>query len=277
MWEFQSKIEDENKIVQKINYYENPFCSNKLLKDAARDKARFEKGIDDDYLHTWKGNPVNLSDKAIISLELVNKAVSNIISDEGQIEFGVDLARYGDDRSVFVKRKGMKVLDIKIYKKKDEVEIIELLRHFIDKDKDCLTKIDLGYMPGVYDHMREYGYNVRGINNGSKALDPDRYNNRISEMWFHLKDIMHEIQLPDNEILKDELSNREWYLDNKGRRCVESKGDYKKRHKESPDLADAVLLAFASTNSIDDINKYVAFDNIPNDDYSDFNLSSWES
>jgi hypothetical protein len=41
-----------------------------------------------------------------------------------------------------------------------------------------------------------------------------------------------------------ELTSRFYKVDNKGRRQVESKDEYKKRGFKSPDYADACLLAF---------------------------------
>jgi hypothetical protein len=63
-------------------------------------------------------------------------------------------------------------------------------------------------------------------------------------MWFSLKEQIDKVQLISDQELKSELATREWKVDNKGRRCVESKDDYKKRYYKSPDKADACLLCF---------------------------------
>jgi hypothetical protein len=43
----------------------------------------------------------------------------------------------------------------------------------------------------------------------------------------------------------EQMSDRRYKYDNKGRRCIEPKDDYKKRHGgKSPDKIDALLLAF---------------------------------
>jgi phage terminase large subunit len=49
----------------------------------------------------------------------------------------------------------------------------------------------------------------------------------------------------DNELL-GELTTRQWVMDSKGRRGVESKPTFKKRDNRSPDKADATILCFYS-------------------------------
>jgi phage terminase large subunit len=94
------------------------------------------------------------------------------------------------------------------------------------------------------DILKSKGYNIFPVNNGQQAKDSDRYNNAISEQWFELKEKINEISLPDIQDLKTELMMREWKLDNKGRRIIESKEEYKKKGFRSPDFADALLLCF---------------------------------
>ena len=88
------------------------------------------------------------------------------------------------------------------------------------------------------------GYNVIPINFGAKASNSDKYPNLISEAWFYLQSIIDQISITNDKDLLVELSNREWKMDSKGRRGVESKDDYKKRGFRSPDLADATILCF---------------------------------
>lgn len=97
---------------------------------------------------------------------------------------------------------------------------------------------------GVTDQLSSNGYNVIPVNFGGKAGDPDKYPNIISEAWFYMQGIMKDISLvQDNELLM-ELTTREWVMDSKGRRGVESKDSYKKKGYRSPDKADATILAY---------------------------------
>ena len=178
------------------------------------------------------------------------------VDDNGAIEIGVDVARMGNDRTVFKKRKGLRLIGSRIYTKLRTTEVCDKLEQFADYDKSILIKIDdTGVGGGVTDEMLKRGYNVMPINFGSSASDNDRYTNLISEAWFYLSSIIDQIQLEMDSDLLMELSTRTWHMDSKGRRSVESKDSYKKRGHRSPDEADALILCFYSGKLItaDDI------------------------
>ena len=61
------------------------------------------------------------------------------------------------------------------------------------------------------------------------------------------------IELPNNDKLIKQLSNRKFRIDSKGRIDLEKKEEMKKRIGESPDLADAVIYSFAE-NGISDLS-----------------------
>ena len=125
------------------------------------------------------------------------------------------------------------------------METCQYLIDFIGNNTKIPLKIDdTGVGGGVTDYLEQFGFEVIPVNFGSKAEDFQKYNNKISEMWFNFKDIINEISLLDIPDLKTELITREWKIDKQGRRQIESKEDYKKRGYKSPDFADACLLAF---------------------------------
>lgn len=229
-------LEVDYRIAQK-----NGWLSNEILYEI--EQARINHP--EDYAHDYLGKALTISDKNIIQTVQVIEAMGREVDDEGAIEVGVDVARLGGDRTVFVKRKGLKEIGRASYTKKRTTEVCDLLVNFIGADKDVLIKIDdTGVGGGVTDEMIARGYNVIPINFGAKASNPDKYPNLISEAWFYLQSIIDNISIANDKDLLVELSNREWKMDSKGRRGVESKDDYKKRGFRSPDLADATILCF---------------------------------
>lgn len=229
-------LEVDYRIAQK-----NGWLSNEILYEI--EQARINHP--EDYAHDYLGKALAISDKNIIQTAQVIEAMGREVDDEGAIEVGVDVARLGGDRTVFVKRKGLKEIGRASYTKKRTTEVCDLLVNFIGADKDVLIKIDdTGVGGGVTDEMIAKGYNVIPINFGAKASNPDKYPNLISEAWFYLQSIIDNISIANDKDLLVELSNREWKMDSKGRRGVESKDDYKKRGFRSPDLADATILCF---------------------------------
>lgn len=229
-------LEVDYRIAQK-----NGWLSDEILYEI--EQARINHP--EDYAHDYLGKALSVSDRNIIQTSQVIEAMGRAVDDEGAVEIGVDVARLGSDRTVFVKRKGLKEIARVSYTKKRTTEVCDLLENFVGQDKDVLIKIDdTGVGGGVTDGMIERGYNVIPINFGAKASDPNKYPNLISEAWFYLQSIIDEISIANDKDLLVELSNREWKMDSKGRRGVESKDDYKKRGFRSPDLADATILCF---------------------------------
>lgn len=229
-------LEVDYRIAQK-----NGWLSDEILYEI--EQARINHP--EDYAHDYLGKALAMSDRNIIPVNQVLEAMGRDGDDEGAIEVGVDVARMGGDRTVFVKRKGFKEIGRVSYTKKRTTEVCDLLENFVGQDKDVLIKIDdTGVGGGVTDEMLRRGYHILPINFGSKAANPERYNNLISEAWFYLQGIIDQISIANDKDLLVELSNREWKMDAKGRRAVESKDEYKKRGFRSPDLADATILCF---------------------------------
>jgi phage terminase large subunit len=229
------------------------------LPDVSRleiEADRTNKGL---FAHKWLGEPLSQQEKSIIDRDMILDAMQREIRDDGQIIIGADIARMGDDRTVFFKRKGLKVIEYKMYNKLRTTQVCDMLEAFSKFDKSVEIKIDdTGVGGGITDEMLKRGYSIVAINFGSKAKDEDKYPNLISEAWFELNEIINQIQLPYNSDLLMELSTRQWKQDSKGKRAVESKNEYKKRGFRSPDIADACIICFYTpkNNSItmDDIS-----------------------
>lgn len=214
------------------------------------------------FAHVWLGEPLNQADNAIISRTAVLEAMQRDPDDEGAVEVGVDVARMGDDRTVFKKRKGMAIVDSLTLTHEPIPNQADKLEVFVGFDKDVLIKVDdTGVGGGLTDEMIRRGYRVMPINFGAASSDPDKYPNLISEMWFYLASIMGEVAMPMSDVLMGELTGRLWKMDTKGRRKVESKDDYKKRGNRSPDEADATILAYFEQD--------LSVPEITEDDYDD--------
>lgn len=202
------------------------------------------------------GEIVDAGADSIIKLSQVEQMVRNAenpdFNAEGQEEIGVDVARGGTDDTVMYHRKGLKVIDQKIIASPQLPEkalgnyLAEEVERFAGQNKAIPIKIDdTGIGWGVTSPLQAHGFNVIPVNFGAAASDPDKYVNTISEMWFEVGKIVHEISCSASDRLKAELVNRKSKpLDKKGRRGVESKDDYKGRGFRSPDEADAFLLTF---------------------------------
>lgn len=217
-----------------------------VLPKVIKDEIEYDRiNNPETYNHKWLGLPMSQADNAILSRQAILDAMNRVIDPEGAIEIGVDVARMGNDRTELVKRKGLKEIARETYQKLDTVSVAKAVMNMANQDKTILIKVDdTGVGGGVTDYLKEQGYNVMPVNFGQSAVEKDKYTNYISEAWFHLQQILPEMQLINDNDLLMELSNRKWKMDSKGRRAVESKDEYKKRGYRSPDKADATILCF---------------------------------
>jgi phage terminase large subunit len=225
-----------------------------------------ENDSPDLYAHIWLGEPMGQGDNAIIPRALAMEAMNREVESDGAVIIGADIARMGGDRIVFWARKGLKTIKTATYTKKRTNQTCDLLEQFVSEvirslpiikeltEKQIVELIkkteiridDTGVGGGVTDDMMNRDYKeIKAVNFGAKAIDGDKYPNWISEAWFHLADVIREIEIPMDSDLLMELTTRQWKMDSKGKRRVESKDDYKKRGFRSPDLADGAIICYA--------------------------------
>lgn len=206
------------------------------------------------YLVNIKGEFPSGSPDAFIRLSDIQDAVERDSFPRGEIEIGLDVARFGDDLTVLYWRRGYKVHPAKILAKNTIPEAVQLvydtvteIRRIYGYDKRIRVKVDdTGVGSGVTDLLkldREHNIEVIPVNNGGKGND--YYHNEISIMWGNLKDQIKFISLPDDQHLIEELSTRRWRLSQSGKIMIEPKNEFKKEFKTSPDRSDALVLCFA--------------------------------
>ena len=178
---------------------------------------------------------------------------------KGDIELGVDVARFGDDRTVLSVRNGIELLEIETHKTEDTMETVGRVIQFAQKHsetpKEVPIKVDvIGVGSGVVDRLREQGYHVVGVNSSDRADDSDKYINKRTEMCFSLRErfIEGEIKIIQDEELMGELSSPKYKINSTGKFQVEAKDEVKKRIGRSPDLADSCVYCFAPGDTIRD-------------------------
>lgn len=216
-----------------------------LITETIKEEIETAKKDPTLFAHIWLGEPLGQSDSAVMSRSDILDAMNREVDDDGAIIVGVDVARMGSDRTVLWKRKGFKTTDYKVYTHKRTTEVSDLIEDFVNNNTKTEIRVDdTGVGGGVTDILIRRGYNIIPINFGGEPADKDRYTNVISEAWFYLKNIIKEIELPEDRDLLMELSTREWKQDPRGRRKIESKDDYKKNGYKSPDLADACIICY---------------------------------
>ena len=192
-------------------------------------------------------------DDQLISLADVETAAKRVYV-EGDIGraprvLGVDPARFGDDRSVIVKRQGLQMFDAIVMQEVDNMQLAARVAGEIDVWKPDAVFIDSGAGAGVIDRLRQLRYSVVEVPFGGKASKPLDFKDRRTEMWWTMREwLIAGGAIPDDVALKTELAAPIYWYDPQGRKVLEPKADIKKRlpGAGSPDIADALALTFAA-------------------------------
>ena len=188
----------------------------------------------------------------LISLSDSNAAANREYPDKDFMDapkiLGVDPARFGDDRSVIIRRQGLKASDIVMFRGLDNMQLAARVAQICqDWDPDAVF-IDSGGGAGVLDRLRQLDYDPVEVPFGGRAILEQQFVNRRTEMWWNMKEwIEAGGWIPSDPMLRQELSTPTYWFDAQGRKALESKDDIKKRLQggASPDIADALALTFA--------------------------------
>lgn len=194
---------------------------------------------------------VEVEGNYLIPYGRIREAIDREIEPKGNVVMGVDVSRYGGDETVCVVRQGDKVLYIEAWAHQDTTFSAGRVARLIREYKPTITNVDsIGLGAGVFDPLRNEGLAVREINVGEAALDKEVYVNRKAEYYGLLQKRFEngEIDIPDNSRLQSQLSSLKYlYKDTKLQ--IESKESMRRRGMQSPDYADALMLAFIDTQS----------------------------
>jgi phage terminase large subunit len=210
-----------------------------------RDMEEAYRTNPDEAMHVWGGQPRSQGDNAVLSRVAIRAAMSRKVAETEPVEVGVDVAWFGDDKTVLYKRKGARVVACEVYAKKDTTFTADAAWNMAGMSKAVTIKVDdSGLGGGVTDNLKRLGATVVPINFGGAPKDQAKFTSVCDEMWFTFAEILNDVEIPDDPQLMEELAGRKYVYDRIGRRKIEGKDDFKKRYGRSPDRADALLLAF---------------------------------
>lgn len=187
-----------------------------------------------------------------IASQVVDEAQSRVIQrDPGApLILGVDIARFGDDKSVIRGRMGRdgKVIPPLKWSGMDTVFSAGKVAQAIDLYKPAAVFIDGGGVGGgVVDILKSQNYRVTEVNFGSAASESKKYANKRAEMWGDMRDWLATGSIDRDADLRDDLIGPEYLFDKDTRLILEKKEDMKKRGLASPDDGDALALTFAGS------------------------------
>ena len=196
------------------------------------------------------------SEDTLISLKVIESAVADgkqdpDLEDEEPVELGVDVARFGSDRTVICARRGNRVIEFASYRKKDTMETAGLVKAVAKRYSPACVRVDsIGVGAGVVDRLKELGVpGVTGINVAQRATNPEHFANLKAELYHGLRERFQQgrIRIPGDQTLISELASIRYSFTSSGQTRLEDKDELRGRGQPSPDMADALMLAFANS------------------------------
>jgi len=164
---------------------------------------------------------------------------------------GVDIARFGDDSTAMVCRQGPRLIDFKLYKGLDTMEVATKVAEFQNIHQSLGIYIDsIGVGAGTTDRCKQLNLPIKEVVVSSKSTEPNVYANLRAQLWGKMKEWLENgASLPKECAHKDsnlaaQLTSMEYGYNNKMQIQLLSKKDLKKMGHPSPDIADALSFTF---------------------------------
>jgi hypothetical protein len=198
----------------------------------------------------------DLSDDTLILPKWIEAAQKRTIQRTKRPIIAADIARFGEDETVIMRREGGWVRTYRAHHKADTMvttgHIAKAMKDIdaeTDKNDWVRAIVDVpGVGGGVVDRLAELELPVTPYNGGEAAINKERFVNARAEDYWTLRERFEEGEIdidPDDDKLAARLGSVKWGIDSRGRIKIESKDDMRKPGLPSPDRAGAMAIAFA--------------------------------
>lgn len=213
--------------------------------------------------------PEGGAENVVIPKAWIENAVNQKGCEGEYKQSGLDVARFGRDKTVYIMRMGGQVKRLEQTEKMDTMEVTGWTNNFLTEDIPDVHCTDVvGVGSGVHDRLDELqggedepawvDTELIPVNFGESPTDAGskkQYYNLRAQVFFHLRSLFKpdektgrsQISIPDDRELKKQLEELRYKYSSERKRKIESKDEMKKRLGVSPDKADTLALAFWST------------------------------
>jgi len=224
----------------------------KMADKAIIDQWIEDYGEDSDFVRVRvKGEFPRAGSNQLIPTDVVEKAIRRVLIkaryEQNHFRIGVDVARFGDDRSVIIRRRGNKVYEPIVFRGLDTMELAsKVVEEYRNIPAEAIFVDGVGIGAGVIDRLRQLGLPAVDVQAGAAAKDSTKYSNKRSEIWGRMADWFKtsEPDIPDHPELYTDLISPEYGYNAQMRIQLEKKDDMKRRGLASPDIGDALALTF---------------------------------
>jgi phage terminase large subunit len=235
-----------------INGEDCELVSKQFIEDIA-----YQYGRDSNVFRVRvQGEFPNSEDDVVIPLDLCEEAKIREVTPFGDTVWGVDVARFGSDRTVLVER--CENATLKKHEAWNGTDLMQTAGRIYAKWLDTAPSerpktifVDvIGIGAGVSDRLMELGLPITAVNVAeSPSINDATYNRLRDELWFKARKWLEKknCKLFDDDTLVAELTLPKYAFTSSGKMKVESKDELRKRYPRSPDVADAFCMTFCHT------------------------------
>lgn len=210
------------------------------------------------------GDFPEIGEDVLFSPAMISAAQGRSLEPGPHTVLGVDVARYGSDRTIFALRRGPVMRIVGDFAKQATTEttgkvIAAKAEHGVHE-----IRVDgVGVGGGVVDQLLENGHDVIDMQAGAAATDSEHYLNARAEWFWGLRERFEAGDAdidPTDDDLAAQLGSLRYKFTARGQIQIESKDDMRKRGLPSPDRADALMLTAATPPPPDDVVEDPEFD-----------------
>lgn len=197
---------------------------------------------------------------SLVSRRLIDEAVarwergSAAEAEGAPWRIGVDVARFGQDKTVLCLRRGMRVERMETLVRADTMQVAGEAARMAQAYRATAVFVDeSGVGGGVVDRLRELESPVIGVQVGGKPSQPARFADLRAELFWELRGLLDggRLALPPDPELTSQLLALRYTVSSSGRVALQSKAELRRRGMPSPDKADALALAMMAPPSLE--------------------------
>jgi phage terminase large subunit len=205
------------------------------------------------------GDPPLDDERTFIPLAWAQQCVGLEIEadEEDPLYLSVDVARYGEDKSIVMPRRGMIISPWEEHQKMSTADLgSHILADFREMEADGIAIDEIGVGAGTLDWLRKIPDARKfafGVNVANASSDKMRWHRLRDELWWRTRENCQKgaysfpCATKAQEVMSQELCNELSCLlydyDNNGAYQIESKKQAKLRGVASPNIADALVIS----------------------------------
>jgi hypothetical protein len=205
-----------------------------------------------------EGNPPLQDENTLIPLWTAQQCIGQEfeVAEDEPLYLGVDVARYGDDASIILPRRGLKIFPWETFRKLNTIDLGGFINQtYKELDADGCAIDVIGVGAGVADWLEKHNMrNLYQVNVALASSNIEKFDRLRDELWCKVRDncLLGKYSFPNTKVegetetlgeqLASELATVRYSFNAHGGYKVESKRDLKKRGIPSPNIADALGL-----------------------------------